>query len=68
MIGKVCRAPAGGTARGLQRYILGGVITPAHRDEGTREEALSRYYDVLAEADARADQGVGVAWSPANAR
>ena len=64
MIAEVCSAPkSGGSGRGLADYVLGyqlGAKVPASE----RAAAKEQYGAILAQADERADRGVGMAFSP----
>ena len=62
MIGKLCAAPrAGGAAAGLIEYLVGYAIS----EKGAAREEIADALDaVYAEAEQRADLGIGVSWSP----
>jgi hypothetical protein len=62
MVGKLCAAPArGGSASGLIEYLVGYAIS---EKGATREEISDALDAVYIEAEARADLGVDVIWSP----
>ncbi len=62
MVGKLCAAPArGGSASGLIEYLLGYAIS----EKGATREEISEALDaVYIEAEARADLGIDIIWSP----
>jgi len=62
MVGKLCAAPArGGSASGLIEYLVGYAIS----EKGATREEISEALDaVYVEAEARADLGVDLVWSP----
>lgn len=62
MFGKLCAAPPrGGSAFGLIEYLIGYAISERG---ATREQIADALDAVYAEAEARADLGVDVVWSP----
>ncbi len=62
MVGKLCAAPArGGSASGLIEYLVGYAIS---EKGATREEISDALDAVYIEAEARADLGIDVIWSP----